>query len=258
VVQPLDCLSPLKSELKTSVLLSLLESGKKITELEKEIQTRGTTILHALKELEQIELTTKSSGVYKLTQLGIIEAQICKMCYLSCKTLDKHRDFWLTHDVSGIPSTLMTDIGALENSVLVTVTDVDLQKVHQNYLDLLSSSRTIFGVSPLFHPDYILAFGEILARGSSVDLIITRKVLEKLKQTNDEQMNKHISEGSLRIYLNDDLKFGLTVTEKCLSFGLFYPSGIYDYSSDLICDKEEGIDWGLQLFRKILENSTKM
>jgi predicted transcriptional regulator len=251
-------LSPLKSELKISILLSLLDSEKKITELEKETLTRETTILHALKELEQIELTTKSSGVYKLTSLGIIEAQSCKMGYLSCKVLEKHKDFWLTHDVSGIPPTSMMNIGALENSTLITATDVDLQKVHENYLNLLGTSKTIFGVSPLFHPDYIAAFEEILANGNNVDLIITHKVLEKLAQIDNEQMNKYISEGRLRIYLNDNLRFGLTVTEQCLSFGLFYPSGIYDYSSDLICVKEEGIEWGLQLFKKMLEKSTKM
>jgi predicted transcriptional regulator len=58
--------------------------------------------------------------------------------------------------------------------------------------------------------------------------------------------------------VNNNLKFGLTVTETCWSLGLFSLLGTYDYYNDLICSGEEGLEWGMQLFKKTLEKSVKM
>jgi predicted transcriptional regulator len=236
----------------------LLEGEKKVAELEKELQSRSTTILHALKEQEKIEIITKYSGTYKLTQLGILEAQTCKMYLLSQSTLKKHKNFWLTHDISNIPPTLLMKIGYLEDSVLIKSTGVDLQMVHDHLIDLLLPSKTIIGISPIFHPDYVATFREILALGGNVDLIVTQEVLKKLNQTDIKQMNKYTSEGHLQVYLNDNIKFASTVTEKNWTLGLFNLSGEYDYTNDLIGNGEQGIEWGHQLFKKTLKTSTKV
>ena len=207
-----------------------------------------------------MELITKSDGVYKLTSLGMLEAQICKNCCQSFNTLEKYKDFWLTHDISDLPPTLMANIGtAIENSTLVQSTDVDLQKVHETFVDLLSSAKNILGISPIFHPDYIKAFKKVLSHeGNKIDLIVTSAVLEKIKQTDNELITKYLPEGNLQIFLNNNLKFASTVTEKKWALGLFRLSGEYDYSNELISDGEEHLKWGQQLFNNILEKSTKI
>jgi predicted transcriptional regulator len=247
-----------KLDLRQNIILSLLDGEKKIAELEKATQTRATTILHILKETEQMELTTKKNGVYKLTSIGVIEAQICKAGYQAFNVLKKHKDFWLTHDVSVIPQSLMMTLGDIENAVIVKSTDVDLNKVHENFIQLLISSEVIRGASPILHPDYIKVVGEKLKQGHKVDLIVTTSVLEKIKETNSELIDKYTVEGNLQVFLNDDLKLALTVTENCWSLGLFNLSGEYDYSNDLICSEEAGLEWGQQLFKKALEKSVKM
>lgn len=253
-------LTPLRSDLKLSILLSLLEGKKKLAELGEEAKTRETTILHVLKELEQLELTTRSDGTYQLTMLGVLEAQICKGCYNAFDVLKKYKDFWLTHDVSGIPPRLMMKLGDLGDSVLIKSTGVDQQKVHRVTIDMLRSSKTIVGISPIFHIDYIDAVTEILAQGGNVVLIVSSEVLEKIKQEDPhpEITNRFISSGNLQIYLNDDLRFALTVTEKIWSLGFFSLSGEYDYLKDLRGSGEEGIEWGTQLFKTVLKESTKL
>ncbi|MDR0471753.1 MAG: DUF1724 domain-containing protein [Nitrososphaerota archaeon] len=253
-------LTPLRSDLKLSILLSLLEGKKKLGDIGKETKTRETTILHALKELEQLELTTKSDGTYQLTTLGVLEIQICKGSYQSFDILKKYKDFWLTHDISCIPPTLMMKIGDLTDSVLIKATATDLQKVHETYIELLLSSKTMLGISPIFHSEYVYAVTEILRQGGNISLIVTPEILENIQQRDPDPENtsKHISDGSLEIYLNDDLKVGLTITEKVWSLGLFSLSGEYDYTRDLRGNGEEGLEWGKQLFRKMLEKSTKV
>jgi predicted transcriptional regulator len=257
--QLLDYLAPLKSGLKLDIMLSLLDGEKKLAEIKKTVQTRETTILHVLKEFEQLQLTKKSGGMYQLTSLGLLEARVCKGCCLGFEVLKKYKDFWLTHDVSGIPPPLMMKIGALAESTLVKSEGVNLQKVHESFLSLLLSSKCIKGVSPIFHPDYIAAFKQLISGGCRVDLIVTSEVFQKIQtDPQHELLERYVAEGKLGLFLNDSLKFALTVTEKNVSLGLFSLSGEYDYSNDLICSGEEGLEWGKQLFAQTLEKSTKM
>ncbi len=245
-------------DLRQNVMLSLLESEKKIADLEKETQTRSSTILHALKELEEMELTTKTSGVYKLTTLGIIEAQIYKRNNQTFNVLKKHKEFWLNHDISAIPPNLMMTLGALENSVLIKPTDVDLHKVHEHSIQLLSASKDILGISPIFHPDYVSVVKEILDNAGKVSLIVSRNVLEKIEQASNGTLSKYFSDNSLQIFLNDDPRVALTLTEDKLSLGLYSLSGKYDYDNDLICDGPAGYEWGKQLYNHILDKSVKI
>ncbi|MCL2359321.1 MAG: DUF1724 domain-containing protein [Nitrososphaerota archaeon] len=253
-------LTPLRSDLKLSIILSLLEGKKKLAELGEETKTRETTILHVLKELDQLDLIKKVEGTYQLTSLGVLEAQICKGCYQSFNVLEKYKEFWLTHDLSAIPPTLLMKIGDLYESELVKSTRVELQKVHETGLDMLRASKTIIGVSPIVHHDHTIAVAEVLNQGGKVILIVTPEVLEMTNQTdkNPEETSKLIRDGSLQIYLNNCLKFSLTITEKTWALGLFNLDGEYDYTADLRGSGEEGLEWGQQLFRDALKKSTKI
>jgi predicted transcriptional regulator len=251
--------APSKTSLKTDILFSLLERDKKLSEFRKEMPSRGTTILHVLKELERTELTTKKDGLYKLTPLGIFEANLNRGCCRAFGTLRKHREFWLTHDVSVIPPSLIMNIGALENSTLIKATHLDLQKVHESFVQLLRNTKVVHGISPIFHQDYIDALKVILKQPESKGrLIVTNTVFDKFKQVNDAQLNEYCSEGRLQIFLNDNLKIALTITEISWSIGLFTLAGDYDYANDLIGTGEEGREWVYQLFNSILEQSTTM
>ncbi|MDR1993108.1 MAG: DUF1724 domain-containing protein [Nitrososphaerota archaeon] len=252
-------LTPLKSDLKLGIIISLLGSKKKLSELAKDTRTRETTILHILKELEQLGLTVKSDGTYQLTPLGILEAHICKGCSRSLDVLKKHKEFWLTHDTSVIPPVLINNIGALDEAVLVKTGEVDLEKVLENFISIVASSKVIAGVSPVFHPDYITVFEELINRNCKVELIVTSKVLAKIQtHPNHERLENFIAEGKIGLYLNDSLRFALTVTDKYVSFGLFNLSGTYDSSVDLICSGEEALEWGNQMFKQTLDKSTKV
>ena len=253
-------LTPLRSDLKLSIILSLLEGKKKISELKEATKTRETTILHVLKELDQLDLIEKRDNTYQLTSLGVLETQICKGCYRSFNVLKDHKDFWLTHDISNIPPTLLMKIGDLHESILVKSTKVELQKVHETGLDMLLASKNIVGISPIVHQDHTKAIIEILRQGGNVVLIVTPEVLDVInKSTSDsEETIKHIADGSLQIYLNNNIHFSLTMTEKIWTLGLFSLSGEYDYNSDLRGSGEEGLEWCRQLFRNELEKSTKI
>jgi predicted transcriptional regulator len=251
-----DFLSPLRSKLKLKILLTLLPDGKTISELKSNVGTRETTILHVLKGFEELSLTTKSHGVYKLTSLGIIEAQICSKIHASAEVVSNFREFWLSHDVSPIPATLLLRLGALKDSSLIKNEPSDLEKVHDTFMQVLLSSKKIRGISPIFHHDYVSAVKHLLGQGNFVELVLTNSVLQKtIDSAEAELLKKYMTGGNLVIFLKEDLKVALTVTEKSFSLGLFDLGGEYDYSTDLVSLNPEAIKWGEDLFRGVVAES---
>jgi predicted transcriptional regulator len=246
-------IGPLRSSLKTELMLSLLGHSKRLIELSQKIGSRESTILHALSDLMELKLVEGINGSYKLTPLGIIEANIIIEVYSGTEVVEKFRDFWLTHELAkAIPQFLLRKIGDLNDSILIGEDDLELGKVHETFIEILTSSNDIKGVSPIFHPDFIGTFNLILSRGSTAELILTSDVLKKtVKLLDVSLMAKHLNKG-LKVYLRDDLHIALTVSEKIFSFGLFKLNGKYDYSVDLISYNPKAIAWGTELFEYYL------
>ena len=255
----MDYLAPLRSELKQKIILSLLGGDKKLSELKSEVEYRETTILHVLKEFENLSLTAKSGGTYSLTSLGIIVAQICKDFNAASVVLEKFKDFWLPHDIKPIPPQLMTKIGALQDSTLIRTDRTELGKVYESFLQILMTSTKVTGVSPIFHPDYVPVIEHLLSQGNMVELILTNAVLKKtMSSAHPDQVMSSLKNGNLKIYLNEDLKVALTVTDKNFSLGLFLEGGGYDDKMDLISLSPQAIQWGEELFAHMLKTSRRI
>ena len=254
----MDYLSPLRSELKFNIMLSLLAGEKNLSELRSVVDARETTILHVLKEFENLALSAKSHGIYHLTSLGFLEAQICRQCFAATEVVGAFKDFWLTHDVSAIPVPLIIRLGALKDSLLIRTESSDLEKVHETFMQVLLSSKKIRGISPIFHPDYVFAFKTLLSQGNSVELILTSAVLSRTLESADAKLlHKYMAEDKLMVFIREDLRVALTVTESSFSLGLFGLSGEYDYDNDLVSLNPAAVEWGEELFKSILAGSEK-
>jgi predicted transcriptional regulator len=255
----LDYLSPLRSELKLKILLSLLNGERKISELRFDSETRDTTIFHVLEEFEDLNLTTKAQGVYKLSPLGTIEAKILKEFISTAEVIEKFKDFWLSHNVDDIPAHLLQNIGALKDAQLVRTQASELGIVHQTFIETIRTSKRIKGISPIFHSDFISLFGQLLEQGSTIELIVSSDVLNKITGFVDlDLIKKYLTEDKLRVFLKDDLKIALALTERSFSLGLFALSGKYDDTMDLRSDRIEAIKWGERLFEDAVKGSSRI
>jgi predicted transcriptional regulator len=255
----LDYLSPIRSELKLKILLKLLNGEKKISELRLDGETRDTTILHVLEEFGDLNLITKNQGLYKLSPLGIIEAKSLKGFILTTEVIEKFKTFWLSHNLDDIPTYLLQNIGALKDSQLVCTQASELGIVHQTFMEAIKTSKKIKGISPIFHPDFISSFEQLLEQGTTIELIISSEVLNKITGFVDfELVTKYLAEDKLRVFLNDDLKIALALTENSFSLGLFSLSGAYDDSMDLRSTNAEAIKWGERLFEDAIKSSQRI
>ncbi|NLE03248.1 MAG: DUF1724 domain-containing protein [Crenarchaeota archaeon] len=235
------------------IFLCLLTGDKNISELTRDVATRETTILHVLKEFKSLSLVTKSKGRYRLTSIGMINAKICKDYSQTVDVLEEFKAFWLPHDISSIPTHLMIQLGYLKGSILVKTETSELGKVHQTFLEVLMSANQIKGASPIFHSDFVTTFKQLLDKGGKVELILTSLVLKKILATAESDLlKKYMTMGNLKIYVKDDLKVALTVTESAFSLGLFALNGEYDYNMDLVSLNPQSVHWGHELFKNLL------
>ena len=255
----MDYLSPLRSELKLKILLNLLGGERRIADLRADVETRDSTILHILEEFGDLNLVAREQGVYKLTSMGMIEAKILKEYVSTSEVIEKYKDFWLQHNVADIPTRLLLNLGALIDAVLVRTKASDLGVVHKTFIETVKTSKRMRGISPIFHTDFTFLFGQLLQQGCNVELIVSSEVLKKVLGTADlTPLKEYLASESLKVFLNDNVKLALAVTEHTFSLGLFTNSGTYDDSMDLLSTSLQAVEWGEHLFEDVLKNSTRL
>ncbi|WP_456478200.1 helix-turn-helix transcriptional regulator, partial [Geoglobus ahangari] len=156
------------SSVRYKVLLALSEGPKTLGEIHEIVGSTKSTISHALSDLMDERLISQDPDTkeYRLTNLGYMVFLQMRNVTEALETIRKFEDFWLTHDLSGIPEELLIQIGDLRDSELHTTTPEYLKLPHEVYMELIKTSKWIRGVSPILFSDYPeeflnLAFGDV-------------------------------------------------------------------------------------------------
>ncbi len=245
------------SPLEINILLNLKDGEKNIANLREKMDSLETSILHALKALENEKLVSKKEKFYQLTNIGKIYAlnfdQLVKASTL------RNEDFWLQHDLSDIPSHLQLRLGELSFCNIVRADLIDLKGWQKPFMKELQKASHIKGMSPFYHEEFAAALIDALRKKAHVDIVLTPTVLHevagiKLRSLLTYLRNAFINH-RLRIYLKDNFKVALTVTEKFFSLGLFNLDGTYDANVDIQSSEPQAIEWGKELFAHHLKNA---
>ena len=238
------------SDLRRGILVSLREGEKALSELRDALGISSTTAIHALRELEKDNLIFQNTDrTYALTKIGEVISLKLTDFMDAIDVLKKHEDFWLTHDLCGIPPHLLEKIGWLRDSAIIEAPATDVLKVFTNFVDILKNAKVIRGVTSMFIPDFGSLLKELtIEKNVDVKLILAEEILEGLNKEILERIFAHKS-SKLKLYrMKEEMKVAFTVTDYLLSFGLFNIDGTYDWSRDLICYHREAIEWGRELF----------
>ena len=248
------------SDLRRGILICLREGKKALSELRDELEISSTTAIHALRELGKDNLLFQDeTRDYALTKIGEVIALKLTDFMDAIDVLKKHEDFWLTHDLSGIPQHLLDRIGALRDSTIVKDTATDIFKSHSNFINLLKNAKEIKGVSSIFVPDYPLLFEElILNKKVKVGLVVTKEVLGKI----DEEIVKEIftdKSSKFKLYITEEnARANFTVTDYFMALGFYRIDGTYDYNRDLVGYDKKAIEWGKELFEWYLKRAERV
>ncbi|MDD4776191.1 MAG: ArsR family transcriptional regulator [Syntrophomonas sp.] len=72
-----------------------------------------SSVSHALKALMEEDLVIKNGKSYRLSNVGIIQKNTLEWMGKTLRCLKDHRDFFLSHDLSGIPPGFQVTIGVV-------------------------------------------------------------------------------------------------------------------------------------------------
>ncbi|MCJ7444224.1 MAG: DUF1724 domain-containing protein [Methanotrichaceae archaeon] len=248
-----------RSGVRTKVLLCLEERAKTAAELEDEIGIRTSTILHSIKDMMEHNLIGKSGQGYFLTNIGKIQAKLLDDLISAMVILDQYKDFWLTHDISGIPENLLLRIGVLSQSQILSADPAALLKVYENFISELLKSENIYGVSPIVLPEYANAIAAAVNNGAKVELILTENVMKIVLKDHYIILKNLLEHEDFKLYkINHEVKVAFTVTDSLISLGLFGLDGVYDMVEDLICTGKKAQEWGMELFNYYLDKLTRV
>jgi predicted transcriptional regulator len=201
-------------------------------------------------------LVKRTSEGYELTNMGKIQAILLDDLVSCIVALDEHKDFWQSHDISGIPINLQKKIGMLAGSEVFKDDLMTILSTQEYFISELKMAKQIYGVSPIIVPGYAEAIACAVEKGSQVDLIVTNKVLDIIIKENSDALQWLLDSGKFRLFfIEDAITVAFTVTDRILSLGLFRQDGGYDVSSDLNCQGEKALLWGKELFDYYLQRS---
>ncbi|VVB64641.1 Methanogenesis regulatory protein FilR1 [uncultured archaeon] len=245
-----------RSAVRTKIMLILQEGEMVGSDLEEKMNIRLSTILHAMREMIDEGLVAKTARGYRLTNIGMIQALLLDQLVSAIAILEKYKGYWLTHDLSGIPTDLLARIGVLGQSEIISGDPAVLLRAQENFVNELSKSKKIRGVSPVIIPQYPGAIAKAVMNGADVHLILTKNVFDIAVKEYADAYRELLSNNSLTLYYIDEkVNVAFTVLDDSLSLGFFRLDGNYDLGSDIICRGEKTAKWGLDLFEYYLNRS---
>lgn len=240
-----------RSRLQTEILLSLSEGGKTLSQLREITGSISQSVIPRIRKLESMYLLEKDKNEYRLTPSGKIIASRIADFSRTLEVMNQHSKYWANHYMEGIPEALLNEIGDIFDFEIIHDTNVNIFNVYSNYLKIVKEAGKISGISPIMHPGLADALGERIIEGISVELIVSRDVALQLKHEPYLGKIKALAGNkNFRLMVTDEkVRLGLTVTDKCLSLGLYKKDGVtYDTTTDLSNFDRRAIEWGERLF----------
>lgn len=249
-----------KSKIRLKIMFSLLEGPKSMKEINETHNLSFATISNNMKRLVEENLVKKVENTFEITSFCKLKLDSIIDFQQSTTFSNRFEDLLLDHDISGIPDFLIQDMGVFFDSELVQSTPVDIYKTHNTFINLLSESKEIFGVSPISHPDYTVLFQDLIKTDVNSCLILTDDIIKRTVTTADlKTITGSITNKNLEIRrYSGDLKIAFTVADNFVSLGFFSDDGTYDQNRDLVSKNKDAIDWTKRLFDYYYQRSEKV
>ena len=258
----LDCYEYVKEDLKfqgissvrIKIMIGLSEGPKKTKDLRELIRIPASTILHGINELEKQKLISRKGDDFFLSEVGMISTLKLVEMIKTRILLKNTAKLWLDHDIKSIPENLLVKIGELSSSQLANIEKPEYM--------LKTSSKEVKSVFPLFYPECMETFRELLKNDASINMILTEDVLKKTVESLNPayltDFKKSLSK-KLKIWeIKEEPKVAFTVTDKSMKLGLFTLDGTYDPHTILVSHCQDSVKWGDKLFDHYLKKSYRV
>lgn len=237
-----------RSQKRRDLLLLLGEEPRTMEEIKIFLDVSPTAILPQIKRLTDSNLVIQKNGSYELTDMG---GQVFKkvQSLVNVLTLLEKDNYWIEHDLSGIPQYLLERIGDLKDCNLVKTDPSQIFEPNTELLNFFSSSRYLMAFSSFYRPEFLPLYSKLGRLDSEVTLIFTESVLEKILHNYERKIRKISSMQNTELFVcNDGVKLAeLFVSDRGMVISLFDRNGRF-YHDYMYCSEPQAMNWGRELF----------
>jgi predicted transcriptional regulator len=238
------------SEKRKTILIQLRDGPKSMDEIVDVLNVSPTSVYPQIKLLMEGHLLYREKDRYKLTLIGEAVTEKMHTFLETLETLENKYDFWSSHRLDSIPPHLLKRIGDLKLCYFAkSLNESSMFSPHEEFIENISKSKFVKGVSPFIHPLYPKMFLHFAEKGIDISLVVTESVFRRLRTEFRSEMEKFMVMGNTHIYVYDkEIYLSCAVTDHFLSLGLFYNSSVYDHVNDIISFESRALLWGQDLY----------
>ena len=245
------------SGLRTRIFVSLSKEPKRLCDICDLVGCKPQNASTRIKELQDMFLVENIEKGYVLTIWGeIIKHKTLEIIKI-LSTFKKHDDWWLSHLIE-IPDEFLYELNALSNSKIIG-SNVDILSAHNKHINLIKEARKLKLITPIFYANFVNALFERIEKNLETELIITPEVVKYISTImfkENLRLIDIIKSKNIEIRkMKNDLKVGLTLTEKTMMLGLYKFDNTYDFLSHFKSSDSEAVDWGDKLYEYFKKNS---
>lgn len=241
-----------RSRLLTQVMIGLGSGSKPLSTLREITGSSSQALIPKIRQLEALHYVESVRGDYALTPMGrLVEPKIERAVTLM-GVLQRHRDFWVEHEIEGIPPEFLNEIEHLYHTEIVKDVEENIFAVYTVFQAILKKASWIHGVSSIMSPVHIDAIKEAAISRTSVELVISEELARGLTSGPYDTVLGTLKKcNNFRIYVSPSpIRLGMTVTDEYLSLGLYRcDTDKYDATTDLVGTDAAAVSWGERLFQ---------
>ncbi|HET8686270.1 MAG TPA: winged helix-turn-helix domain-containing protein, partial [Methanosarcina sp.] len=158
-------------------------------------------------------------------------------------------NYWIEHDLSGIPQYLLNRIGDLKNCKLDEADPSQIFEPSTELLNFFSSSSYLLVFSSFYRPEFLPLYTKLGRLESDVTLIFTESVIEKILHNYEKKIRKLATlQNTELIVCKDGVKLAeLMVSDRGMMISLFDSNGRF-YHNYMSCSEPEAVNWARELF----------
>ncbi len=242
------------NEGRFEVFKSLYKEKKRHSQLEKDLDIRGSEISRHLKRLIEKNLVKKSmDNKYTITNIGKMFLDILDLFEVSLK----YEAFFNSHNIDNFPLNLILQLGNLKT---IKINSGTMQNIELWSEMIKKSERYILAISDQFQ-DSILPAVERKINNLSIDIkalvdknVLKSKGYEKLHDRHAFYQKVNITQN---IRMLKQIIISLLVTDKGALLFLSR-EGKIDYSECLFDENETFIQWSKELFNWYWKNGVNI
>lgn len=236
-----------ESKVRVGILKSLIGGKKSLLEIKKSTNSTSQAINKQVKILIKLGLVKKlKRGQYEITKQGEVLAS--KIISISdfMEIIEKHSEFWNSHNVDEIPEELLNRLEELKNIEIVN-SDISPDRFQRSITQVIENTKEkLVGATSVVTVDWVKAATETADRGVKMSVLFTRKAAT-MQEDGAFKNYPYMNHPNIEVMLYQDIRQSLVSNGREMVIA-FHEDGVLDLKNVIVSDDERAIKWVEDLF----------